>query len=207
MLSPKGESSKPGLPPTPPPTPGKRRRHLRESEETDGLMTVETFIYRSDPFRASSYQVPLPFPLMIRDPGPNLQLDSEIFRPLAPLIISILEENGIPENRCGVRMGMISKLRYSGNYENLTLIVQVHQIFSITGWAKARDELRKYLVSKGYAHVGVEIYDAEKAFMPSISPLLPDNVYIQLYESKRDVVIWHCIKIQLSSQACFGSIC
>ena len=80
---------------TQPPSPGKRRRFLRESEDIDGEMSLEDYLYRSDPFRSSTFEHPWPLPLMMKEPEVELRFDGPRFRPFLPEILSILDRHSI----------------------------------------------------------------------------------------------------------------
>lgn len=45
-----------------------RRKHLRESEDSSGEMSLESFLYRTDPYRSSSLKPPLPVPTRLHSP-------------------------------------------------------------------------------------------------------------------------------------------
>jgi hypothetical protein len=53
----------PGLP-TLPESPRKRRDILRESEDTEGEISIEDYPYRSDPYRSTALENPWPYPTL-----------------------------------------------------------------------------------------------------------------------------------------------
>lgn len=76
---------------TPPESPRKRRRELRESEDTDREISIETYLANSDPYRSTTAFLPLPHPLCAVDAPEDVQAD---VRPLRPAIFDILYEYG-----------------------------------------------------------------------------------------------------------------
>ena len=44
-------------------SPWKIRKTLRDSEDTDGDLFIEDFLYRLDPYRATNSPIPLPYPV------------------------------------------------------------------------------------------------------------------------------------------------
>lgn len=183
---------------SPPPSPSKRRRRLRESEETEGEITIETFLYRSDGFRSSSFLTPLPLPLKLEAPIADLQLDGSMFGPLCLEILSILEDHSIHEEKTHLAMRMVSKPGYSVGTPVLTLIVEITQGLEIptSAWSQVRDQLQDLLNTNGFEHVRVEMYDWDRAFMPSIFPLMPNHEAIPIYEHRRAGLL-DCVRKEL----------
>jgi hypothetical protein len=172
---------------TPPPSPGKRRRYMRESEETDGEMTLEQYLYRSDAYRASSFENPLPFPLKFEEPAPNFRLNGRDIRPLMPEILSILDRNSIKKENTCMSMRKVSKPGYPGGETPLlALVLQINHSLQIrASWPQARDELRRVFCARGLSEVQVEIYDRELVFQPSLLLMKPNHRAIRSYEEKR----------------------
>lgn len=159
-------------------------------------MTLEEFLYRSDGFKSSSFHTPLPLPLQMSDPSPDLQLDGSNFRPLLSCIISILLDHSVEEDKTNLAMRMVSKPGYPGGETLvLTLIVEVTQGLEISSsaWSRPRDDLQGIFNSSGYEYVRIEIYDWDRAFMPSLFPLMPDHQAIRPYENKRPRLL-DCIR-------------
>ena len=61
--------------PSPPRPPRERRRWLRDSDDSAGKMAIETYIYRSEPYRLSTVSVPLPLPMKDVVSRANLDLE------------------------------------------------------------------------------------------------------------------------------------
>lgn len=187
---------------SPPSSPGKRRRTLRESQETEGEMSIEAFLYRSDGFRSSSYRNPIPLPLKLDDPSPELQLDGKEIGPLFPNLMAVLEDHGMDAKKTYLGMKNVSKPGYmNGKTPVLTLIIEVMQSSEIpmSTWSDARDGFRNFFSSNGFPHIQIEIYDWDKAFMPTTFPLKPDHDAIRAYETKRSQLLT-CIKEELGKR-------
>lgn len=150
-------------------------------------MSLEAYLYRSDAFRISTFKNPLPLPLNLEDPAPHLRLDGATFRSLVSHIISILQVHYIDENKSHLAMQMISKPGYpGGDLPVLTLVVEIDQGLSATSaWGKARDDLRALFVARGLGYVNIEMYDWDRAFIPSLHPLMPHDNAVQVYEARR----------------------
>ena len=194
---------------TQPPSPGKRRRFLRESEDIDGEMSLEDYLYRSDPFRSSTFKHPWPLPLMMKEPEVELRLDGPRFRPFLPEILSILDCHSIEKTQRTVMMCMISKPGFpGGDTEVLALVLVIDQgLQPKSNWASARDGLRELFSINGFPKMMIEIYDLERAFMPTLFPLKPQDPMIELYESKRPQLLAYIrerLGITWSGMSIFG---
>ncbi|QKX55248.1 uncharacterized protein TRUGW13939_02340 [Talaromyces rugulosus] len=75
---------------TPPDSPRKRVRKLRDSEDTDGEMTIESYSYRTNPYRSSTIPNPPPYPVNITE------VSDENFQPHYTRIEEILYQHGFP---------------------------------------------------------------------------------------------------------------
>lgn len=101
--------------PSPPRPPRERRRWLRDSDDSAGKMAIETYIYRSEPYRLSTVSVPLPLPMKdvvsranldLEDPG-SAELLSQMER-VAFRVLNILKP-GYPDGD-----GPVETLRLEG---------------------------------------------------------------------------------------------
>ncbi|KAJ6010377.1 hypothetical protein N7451_001789 [Penicillium sp. IBT 35674x] len=79
---------------TPPPSPRKRRRVLRDSEETSSSISLERYILASDPYRSTSLSDPPPYPLSITF-SPEL---TNVLRPFYSEVREILRNHGFPSS-------------------------------------------------------------------------------------------------------------
>src|SRR5712664_4460146 len=80
---------------TPPDSPRRRRRLLRESEETSGELSIESYIHRSDPYRSTSIKDPLPYPVVNQNSSKDL---TEKVLAHREKIWKILTDNGLPSH-------------------------------------------------------------------------------------------------------------
>lgn len=78
-------------------------------------MTTETYLYRSDPYRASTFANPWPLSLTLKQPDETRRLDGHRFQGLVPRIHEILEEHSIHRDESSVRMVLASKPGYHGS--------------------------------------------------------------------------------------------
>ncbi|MCJ1463688.1 hypothetical protein MMC07_002297 [Pseudocyphellaria aurata] len=181
----------PGSPPTAPAGPAiKRRRHLRESDDISGEMPLETFLYRTDPYRSSSAKPLFPYPLRLRLVNPILQdrlrADSEI----DPNIRRILRTYGIEERY--FEFCKQSKPDYPGGVvliNTLRVLVDVDDHVSTINWSKARRALSKMLYDRGFDSIVVEILDPARTTALRLFPISPDHPVISVYESFRGRLI------------------
>lgn len=91
-------------------------------------MSIEAFLYRSDGFRSNSYRTPLPLPLKLDDPSPELQLDGKKIGPLFSKLMAVLEDHGMNAKNTYLAMKNVSKPGYmNGETPVLTLIVEIGQ--------------------------------------------------------------------------------
>ncbi|KAJ5126303.1 hypothetical protein N7526_008480 [Penicillium atrosanguineum] len=77
---------------SPPPSPRKRRRLLRDSEDAEGEMSLGKYIAACDPFRSSSMVDPLPYPVRVKY---SERLDHTL-RPIMSQIHNVLDFHEFP---------------------------------------------------------------------------------------------------------------
>lgn len=176
---------------TPPPSPGKRRHLLRQSEETEGEMTLETFLYNSDAWRCSSFKTPWPLLLTLEAPDPRFHINGEVIGPLASNVRWILAEHSMTSSVVCVMTSLVSKRGYpGGDSKALTLVIYMDQPLPRTSlWASARDELKMMFRQNGLPYMQIEIFDRKRAFMPWLVPLSPADQEVQYYEQKREELL------------------
>ena len=114
--------------PTPPGSPSTKMKLLRESEETMGEMTIESYLYRCDPFRRSSSRQCLPLPWHYAPPESDMGLTSPRLAPLLPFIEATLRQQ-LPSSSkefCYLNVQCLSRPGFPGGDERrLTLIIEV----------------------------------------------------------------------------------
>lgn len=103
------------------------------------------------------------------------------------------------EDKTHCQMRLASTPGYpGGQIPVLTLIVEVTQGLEIStsAWSQARDELQAVFDLNGFDHVRIEMYDWDRAFLPSLFPLMPDHDAIGMYETKRAQLL-DCVRKEL----------
>lgn len=176
-------------PPTPPESPRKRRQLLRDSEDTEGFLTVETYIARSDPYRSTTIQNPPPWPLFFDDPPQDaLNLVVECH----PEIIKILTSHGFSDNPA-IRLKGVRKPGYPENGNIPTLLLQIlYHLDAVLPrrFGDAKDKIRDLLIDRSADHnIHVEIAHSTLTFQPSLFPIKPDDESVKQYECVKEDLI------------------
>ncbi|GAD94723.1 hypothetical protein PVAR5_3352 [Paecilomyces variotii No. 5] len=162
-----------------------RRRHLREPEETEGLMFIENYLYRSDPFRSTTVNHPLPYPISIIYAGDTINAEaSEHYEPIA----DILKDHRF-RGRYDINVVEIARPEYPDGEPTTTLLIQYYDgaIFPhVPG--RACDEIRD-LLRRNLIDIHVEIVHLEHCFRPSLFAISPEHPTVPAYEqAKRDLI-------------------
>ena len=184
---------------SPPFSPEERRRRLRESDITDGEMSIETWLYNSDNYRISSLTSPLPLPLELTDPEPRLSFGDPRFALLLPKVLEILR--AVSQSVPIFFTRRVSKPGYpGGDFPAAKLIVIIDQpIIDRAKWSHARDQLLNVFAAESYHEIGIEMYDENRAFLPSIFPLAPNSEAIYRYEDVRRQLV-ECVSEELGTR-------
>jgi hypothetical protein len=172
---------------TPPDSPRKRRRHLRESDETSGELSIEAYAYRSDPYRSTTITDPLPYPLLAR-PASQEIIDKVMTH--RNTIWEILTQHGFPRNGI-LTVHDISKPGYPGGEAPVTTF-RVLYAFSaaiprVIGPAK--DEIYDFLQANKIYGVEVEIVHLDLCFRPSLFAISPQDPTVTAYEASREKIL------------------
>lgn len=171
---------------TPPSSPRKRRRILRESEDASGELSIEDYLYRIDCYRSTTESMPLPLP--ITRSKPDLATLEE-FNTIWPAIIAKLDSVMKGQYTCEI----CDSWKQGYNQENrkiTTCLIQVDQDPDVSpSWRTIRNEIHILLQRSGFNSVQVELLNPHKAFIPALFPQPPSTDSIQLYENVRDRLI------------------
>ncbi|KAJ9293652.1 hypothetical protein DTO271G3_7534 [Paecilomyces variotii] len=172
--------------PTRPDSPRKRRRHLRESGETEGSMSIEQYLHRSDPYRSMSVDHPLPYPISTRQASGTITTEtSEYYTPIA----DILKKHGF-HGRYDIGVVEITRPGYPGGEKRtITLMIEYRYgaVFPLVP-GHARDEIRD-LLRRNLVDIHVEIVDLQHCFRPSLFAISPEHPTVRPYEqAKRDLI-------------------
>ncbi|PGH16800.1 hypothetical protein AJ79_01444 [Helicocarpus griseus UAMH5409] len=172
--------------PTPLDSPRKRRRAMRESDETEGDMTIENYIYRSDPYRSTTLPNTSPWPLDLED-APHLQ---ERLRPLEDEVRKILDKHGFPKTADFLPY-VASKRHYPGGTPpvNLLLVWLRADDYTPKELSPARDEFSQLFQIQNILDMHVEICNRDLCFYPSLFPLRPDHEIIKSYERAKGRIV------------------
>lgn len=172
--------------PTPPDSPRKRRRHLRESEETNGEMSLEQYLYRSDPYRSTSIAHPLPYPLTIKPAADSIRSNVSQYH---TSILEILNTYGF-SGECYISVDEVTKPNYPGG-EKPTVILRIqylHNAILPLVLGEARDHIHNMLLQNGVS-LDIEIVDLQNCFQPSLFIIQPDDPTVGPYEEAREGLI------------------
>ncbi|PGH14347.1 hypothetical protein AJ80_05937 [Polytolypa hystricis UAMH7299] len=167
-----------------PPSPHKRRHVLWESEDTQGEMSIERYLYASDPFRPTTHPVPFPFPLHL-----SPSADQSILHHHRLEIIELVSSHGFSQP--GIFVEDVTKPNYPGGDIPLkTLLILFHVPEQRIGnFRNARDSLREFLMRHGYNDTHVEIVHQFLCFHPSMFAIDPNHPTANVYKSaKHDIL-------------------
>jgi hypothetical protein len=173
---------------TPPDSPGKRRRQLRESDETEGELSIETYLYRSDPFRSTTIENPWPYPLRSKQAPQQITDKIMAYR---DAIWAILTDHGFSRDGTLV-VHDILKPGYPGGDSAVTVLRVLYRFDShvppVLG--AARDTIHKLLVENDIFGVDVEIVHLHLCFCPSLFAIAPEDPAVTVYQrSYRDIIL------------------
>ena len=151
-------------------------------------MTVEDFIYRTDPYRSSSSEPRFPLPMNQYHYHPNhlRRIDEAGFQ--RQEVESLLTNHGIhssqklfiPQSKPGYPRG--------GDKPRMTLVihVDVQDNMLTTSWSAARRDIKDLLDEHGLTEIEVEIVDPQRFYQPSLFATSPVGPNAELYRRARD---------------------
>lgn len=184
-----GRTSDPPLPsniPTSPDSPRKGRRHLRESDETEGSISIEQYLHRSDPYRSTSVDHPLPYPISTRPARGTITTEaSEYYTPIA----DILKKHGF-HGRYDIGVVEVTIPGYPGGERpTITLMIEYRYgaVFPLVP-GHARDEIRD-LLRRNLVDLHVEIVNLQHCFRPSLFAISPEHPTVRPYEQAKGDLI------------------
>lgn len=146
---------------------------------------IETFQYRSDPFRSKTAPHPLPYPLKFS--GVDLELFNKV-RVRREDVKMILSECGLPVD-FDLSVAWLTKPGYSyGDQPRLTVLVQFRGQTS-RDFGPAKDALAQYFGSVLASAFDVELIHQHYAFRPSFFPIARTDPAVRIFiEIKQDLV-------------------
>ncbi|KAL2832911.1 hypothetical protein BDW59DRAFT_138886, partial [Aspergillus cavernicola] len=175
----------PGLP-TPPDSPRKRRKHLRESDEAGGTMTVEDYLHRTDPFRTTTMRFPWPYPITT---APATQETIQRVNSCRADVVALLASEGFSTepHHFFFRVEHVTKPGYPMGNTAQTMLRLVW-----TGNAPAplrlgptKDAVAELLARKGIQSVGIEIVFFDQCFRPSLFSIQPNHPAVPIYNAAK----------------------
>ena len=175
----------------PPSSPTKRRKFLKESEDNAGKLSIEQYIYRTDPYRSTSVALPYPTPLLLEfEDEPMIQrLQND--RELRELIADTLGRHNIEPQSISVRKQ--SKPGYPAGGEKLVSVVQVgidvRDDSPTDAWSPARRDVKALLIERGFGDLEVELIDPQRFYLPSLFPVSPRDPAVAVYEANRTEIL------------------
>ncbi|KAK2779183.1 hypothetical protein FQN53_001506 [Emmonsiellopsis sp. PD_33] len=164
------------------------------SDDTNGGMTIETYLSRADPYRATSHPNPFPYPFQteaLPDSGGILGHQQEIR--------GILAFKGFPAYP-HIRLEKVKKLGYpAGNIAtNFLRIIFYDPSSQSADFKGARDDIKRFLIQHGFHDVHVEIVNLSLCFQPSIFPIPPSHEAVPIYEKAEEELL-HLLTTSLGS--------
>lgn len=164
---------------------------LRGSEENNGVMDIETYLYRTDPYRSIDQRSPWPLPI---SDGPCDNATTERLKQsdqLREKIIAALTDHGIKDNK-DFYVRACNKLMYPDG-DNTRLVLRVlldaPDKASTHKWSEARRALASLLSKYGFDNINVELVDLNRAFILSLFPISPDHIAVRAYENCRPALL------------------
>ncbi|KAJ5090106.1 hypothetical protein N7532_008790 [Penicillium argentinense] len=172
--------------PSPPDSPRKRRRLLRESEDNEGEMTLEAYLVRSDPYRSNTQANPWPLPL---DGEHAPQIEHQILD-LSDVIQQILSSHGFPEN-LPLRVCTVRKPEYPGGNVpiNMLRVILTQDDYTPISFGPAKDAIRTLLRDRQIFDVHVEIINIDLCFNPSLFTISEDDPIVAAFVSTEEQII------------------
>lgn len=164
---------------TAPDSPRKRRRQPRESEDTDGEMTIEAYLYKSDPFRSTT--VPDPWPYPVHDEQAPDQLRNAILRHHDQLRDIVISHWFPPTFETSVVL--ITKPGYPDGLRPLQLVRIAFHGGVRGSFGHLKDAIANLLNRKYSFRVHVEIVNVVAVFQPSIFPIKPNDPAVRVYNA------------------------
>ena len=175
----------------PPSSPIKRRRFLKESEENAGILSIERYIYRTDPYRSTSADFPFPTPLFIEDRDATITqrlLQDPLLR---EIIASTLGKHNIVAQ--GMTIAKQSKPGYPGGGDipvtAVRIDIDVGNNSPTDAWSAARRDVELVLQERGFGDLVVELVDPKRFYQLSLFPVFPRDPLVAVYEARHDAIL------------------
>lgn len=171
--------------PTPPLSPRKRRRFLRDSEESEGEMSLEQYMHSSEIYRSVSVTSPLPLPVKM-ETVPALE---QKISPLYPEILAIMRRHNLDVNST-FQCGKLSKPNYPrGDVpSNFFSVCLDNSDPNIPPLGPVKDQIVK-LFRQHKVNSHVEVISGRLCHRPSVYFIASTHPLVIAYErTKRNIV-------------------
>ncbi|KAL1964467.1 hypothetical protein VTN77DRAFT_6893 [Rasamsonia byssochlamydoides] len=175
--------------PTPPDSPRKRRRELRESDDASGEMSIEQYLYRSDPYRSTSVPNPLPYPLVANCASESVKTRIQAYY---SDILSILRDHGF-QDRPLFAVDEVTKPGYPSGDTPVVMLRLKFRFQDVVPrvLGDAKDAIHSFLISHDIDGVHVEIVHLDRCFLPSLFAIDPSHHAVVIYEEIKRQLIDH----------------
>ncbi|KAK2743024.1 hypothetical protein FQN57_004980 [Myotisia sp. PD_48] len=167
--------------PIPPLSPRKRRMQLRKSEDGEGVMSIEDYILRTDPYFSTTARPPLLHPYFSYDHPLNIPKDCPL---LWEKILNIMRSTPFHGWTC--RFRYIRKPGYHGDQAIPMLRMTLNDVGALGAYGRIKDNLKHALISSNLSNVGVEVSDVFKCFSPSFFVVRHQDLVVPLYKQASD---------------------
>ncbi|KAL9104899.1 MAG: hypothetical protein Q9163_000216 [Psora crenata] len=174
-----------------PSSPNKRRRCLQRTDDNEGEMSIEAFLYRCDDYRSTTARTAFPLPLLLeKAPEPlanqlefGSELRSEILAQLRRHNIDPYELNFLTQSKPGYPGGgnkAVSALHVS---------IDVPDGETTSQWSPAKRAVQSLLEDYGLSDIEVELQDPKRCSQPELLAIGPGHNSINQYESCRHEIV------------------
>ncbi|KAJ5955497.1 hypothetical protein N7501_009776 [Penicillium viridicatum] len=164
-----------------PPSPRKRRRLLRESEDNEGEMRLEEFLYRTDPFRSNTFHG-----------HDNSEMKTEFLtaeenptRHLRPEIDAILSQHRIPTESFHHTL----KARVTGSYFFLLRVTVSGDGSTFIRLGPIKDSLVKLLHKNSLTNVHVEVLNGDHFSPPHLYPIASTSAVVSAFHTLKHSIV------------------
>ena len=146
-------------------------------------MTIEQYIYRTDPYRSINQSSPWPLPLVRVKCSEQFTLRLATKLQLGAQIKNLLQIHGYQDNvpytfrsctKPGYDHGDVPQIMMS-------ILMTVPDMVPTKGWSELRQALEILLSNVGFDDVYVEIIDADRAYRMSFHPIHPKHPFLTVY--------------------------
>lgn len=168
-------------------TPRHRRRERRQSNEVNEDLSIETYLYRCDPYRSSTVKHPWPYGVKVLDYPSIRTLILTYKYDIRDTFIRL----GFPADGSGVKLNFAVRRIYPpGQPASTVLSIGIEKDpVSNRDLSVVRDAVCDLLSSRKLGHVHVDIYDCDRRFFPSRFGMPPDHpATVEYSKVKGDIV-------------------